>query len=145
MASAGDSKHDVAFEFRECSVTMMPSTCSTFTGGASSPKTILYGVDGTVTSRNVLGTMGPSGAGKTTLINLLSAARASPGESRSVDIRFNGHPFSSSSECPVDSGTGTHAPVLIRSSDVVLVFLPHRQFMHRIAWSSSSKNRPGRG
>ena len=74
---------EVVFEFRECSVTL-----------AQRPrKTILQNVSGAVASGGVLAIMGPSGAGKTTMLNLLSGMPGSSSERRSGSVTLNGVAF----------------------------------------------------
>ena len=71
------------FEFRNCSVVL-----------ATSPKkTILRHVSGQSVSGQLLAVMGPSGAGKTTLIKLICGTAGSSHELRSGRITLNGSLF----------------------------------------------------
>ena len=91
-AEAASTRRDVTFQFRECSVTLMPRTSWR---GPTLPttKSILCGVSGAVSSGGVLAIMGPSGAGKTTLLKLLSGLPGSAEESRSGVLTLNGAPL----------------------------------------------------
>ena len=144
VESEVESKRIATFDFRLCSVLISPKKFDQLTGGASSSKTILHRVSGSVTSSTILGIMGPSGAGKTTLLNLLSATPASSGEIRSGEIRLNGHNFSSDSERPADVGTRRPSPCADQQH-IVGVVRSHRQSIHHIARSSSRTRLPGRG
>ena len=62
------------------------------------PKCLLWKVSGRATTGEVLAIMGPSGAGKTTLINLLCGIKGSSEERRFGTVTLDGHPF-----------TGVHA------------------------------------
>ena len=82
------SDSDVVFDFQGCSVTL--GAGSWLRGDNREPKTILRNVSGSTASGSVLAVMGPSGAGKTTLIRLLSGVGQLSEEHRYGNVTLNG-------------------------------------------------------
>ena len=82
---------DVRLAFSDCRVTIAPGlTSSFFAFGGTKAKSLVHGVSGSVSSGNILAIAGPSGAGKTQLLNLLAGTELAAGMERAGSITLNG-------------------------------------------------------
>ena len=97
---------DVQLAFSDCRVTIAQS--SSFASMGAESNSLVDGVSGAVSSGSILAVIGPSGAGKTALLNLLAGTELAAGMERVGSITLNGQQMTDALFCSLCASVEQH-------------------------------------